>query len=1146
MEVGRTGDRYKTFQMKNGVAIYGGFAGTETALGERDVQNNETILSGDIGTPVETGDNCYHVFYHPYEVALDATAVLDGFSIIAGNANGTGNHLMGGGMYNSFSSPTVTGCTFGGNSAIQGGGMYNAHGSIPKISDCFFPFNSAVDGGGMYNNFGSPTVSSCTFSRNSADGRGGGMYNSYYSSPKVSDCTLIGNSAAAGGGMYNLESTPTVAASTFMSNSADDDGGGMYNFDCNPQVTGCTLTGNSAGYRGGGMFNDYYSSPVVSGCIFVGNSAGAGGGMDNSKVSNPTVSGCTFVGNSAAYRGGGMHNYYSSPTVSSCTFTTNSSDKGGGISNSTISSPTISNCTFISNSAQYGGGVFNRNHCNPIVTNCILWHNTASSAGNEICNYIYENNDHPSIPLISYSDIAVSLLGGSWDPNLGSDGGGNIDADPCFVDANGADVRIGTEDDNLRLSAASPCIDAGENRTVKELTDFDGMGRILDGDGNGIATSDMGAYEYKLFFYGEFVYVDHEAKSGANNGLSWEDAYLNLHAALFAAVGDANKIWVAEGTYYPTHDYGLEIGDRGRHFRMINGVAIYGGFSGTETALDQRDVQNNETILSGDIGTPLETGDNCYHVFYHPLGTDLDATALLDGFTITAGNADGSTRPHYKGGGMFNYWNCSPTVSGCTFSNNLAFNGGGMFQEGGSPELVGCTFTGNIALYDGGGMHNLSSSPTVTDCTFGSNSADRNGGGMYNDNYSNPKVTGCTFTDNSADYGGGMDNFNYSEPTVIDSTFGGNLARHGGGMYNSSSSPVVSRCTFAGNSAIDGGGMYNLVSSNPQVTGCTFTGNLADSGGGMYNYYYSSPTVTGCTFGGNQAIHGNSLAFDSTGQRHPITIQITNSIFWDGSYEILHNEDSNITITYSDIQGGWPGLGNINVNPQFVEVGRWIDSYDPNIIASPNDPNAVWIDGDYRLSAGSPCIDMGDPNYVPGPNYPTDLDGNPRVMGERIDMGAYEFSPFVEVAVKFTPGVLNTDSQGQWVKVHCTLAEGYSPNDVDINTPAVCDLPGGEVYSEYINVSIDDANMTSLEIAFDRVAFDSVTAFGATEVTITGKLTDGYLFTGSDTIILINKTHKHIKAISENWLWQGERSGNAGDINGDGSVDFADFARLGE
>jgi hypothetical protein len=172
-------------------------------------------------------------------------------------------------------------------------------------------------------------------------------------------------------------------------------------------------------------------------------------------------------------------------------------------------------------------------------------------------------------------------------------------------------------------------------------------------------------------FAGETYYV----KEGASgNGTNWANAYGTLQAAMNVAISD-DEIWVATGTYYPTSDYALGIGDRGKHFRMKNGVAIYGGFAGTETELAQRDVENNETILSGDIGTAGQDWDNCYHVFYHPDGMNLDSSAVLDGFTITAGNADWSF-PHDSGGGILNY-NSSPTVRGCTFSDNSADYGGG-------------------------------------------------------------------------------------------------------------------------------------------------------------------------------------------------------------------------------------------------------------------------------------------------------------------------------------------------------------------------------------------------------------------------------------------------------------------------------------
>jgi hypothetical protein len=161
---------------------------------------------------------------------------------------------------------------------------------------------------------------------------------------------------------------------------------------------------------------------------------------------------------------------------------------------------------------------------------------------------------------------------------------------------------------------------------------------------------------------------------GTGSGTSWADAYGDLQDGLSDAE-PCDVIWVAEGTYYPTSDYGLGIGDRGKHFRMKNGVKIYGGFPDNGYPyMTERDPNMYETILSGDIGVPDNPNDNCYHVFYHPSGTNLDETAILDGFTINGGNADGPY-PHYWGGGMYNYYS-NPTVINCTFRGNSAWLGG--------------------------------------------------------------------------------------------------------------------------------------------------------------------------------------------------------------------------------------------------------------------------------------------------------------------------------------------------------------------------------------------------------------------------------------------------------------------------------------
>jgi hypothetical protein len=242
---------------------------------------------------------------------------------------------------------------------------------------------------------------------------------------------------------------------------------------------------------------------------------------------------------------------------------------------------------------------------------------------------------------------------------------------------------------------------------------------------------------------GATIYVDAGA-AGAADGTSWADAYADLEDALDAAkAGD--QIWVAQGIYKPTVPHGCS-GNICKSFQMKNGVAIYGGFDpdAGATGFEERDWEGNPTILSGDIGIEGEGWDNILHVFYHPYGTDLDSSAVLDGFTITGGKAIyGKVYPEAEGGGMYNEGS-SPTLIHCTFSGNAASLGGGMYNEESSPTLIDCTFSGNSGLYFAGGMLNVgSSSPTLTNCTFEGNSAFLDGGGMENLGSSSPTLTNC-------------------------------------------------------------------------------------------------------------------------------------------------------------------------------------------------------------------------------------------------------------------------------------------------------------------------------------------------------------------------------------------------------------------
>ncbi|MBN2271588.1 MAG: hypothetical protein JXN61_13300 [Sedimentisphaerales bacterium] len=517
------------------------------------------------------------------------------------------------------------------------------------------------------------------------------------------------------------------------------------------------------------------------------------------------------------------------------------------------------------------------------------------------------------------------------------------------------------------------------------------------------------------------IHVDADA-TGANDGTSWEDAYFYLQDALmFAVAGD--EIRVAQGIYRPDRSAAEPngTGDRMATFRLINGVAIKGGYAGfSEPDPNARDIELYETVLRGDldendidVNNPADLLDeptraeNSYHVV---IGSGTDETGVLDGFTITAGNANVFEDVNDSGGGMYNAYG-SPTLLNCTFSSNSASNdglggGGGMANHYSNPTITNCTFSDNGASCwsgaGGGGMYNVYSNPNLANCTFsGNTAADYCGGAMWNI-WSNPMLTNCTFSDNFAGArGGGIHNdYGSFSPTLINCVFIGNSASEGGGIFNyADSSPTLIKCSFTGNSAGDNGGaMANCYGNSPTLTNCIFVGNSAEEhGGGMYNNH-SNPALTNCTFVTNSAVNGNTIGCDSYRQEYPSNLQLGNCILWDGEEAIWNNDGSTISISYSDVQGGWGGLGNIDADPLFVDSGRWVDANDPNVIVEPNDPNAVWVNGDYHLKsqggrwepneggwttdeATSLCINAGDPMSPIG--------DEPFPNGGIVNMGAY-------------------------------------------------------------------------------------------------------------------------------------------------------------
>jgi hypothetical protein len=585
---------------------------------------------------------------------------------------------------------------------------------------------------------------------------------------------------------------------------------------------------------------------------------------------------------------------------------------------------------------------------NGTMANCILWDNTASN-GNEI----YDDSA-TKLMTIRYCDIVgCGGSGTGWDASLGRDGEGNTDADPLFVDADGADNIYGTEDDNLRLQAGSPCIDAGWNFFVPAsiTTDLDGNPRFLDDPytpdtGNGTyPIVDMGAYEYVP----PVIFVDASA-SGGNDGTTWNDAYNYLQDALTDAQVSGDDIWVAEGTYKPDQGGGQKAGDREATFHLINGVTVKGGYAGAGTPNpNARDVQVYETILYGNIGLRGNT-DNSYHVV---TGTGTDPNAVLDGFTITGGNANGSGTD-MAGGGMINRPNGNPTITNCTFGGNSAGYGGGMYN------------------FD-------HSSPTVTNCIFSGNSAG-SGGGMYNGYDSTPTLTNCTFSGNTASSdGGGMLNHLRSDATVTNCTFSGNSAGNGGGMYNYNNSPMLTNCILWGNS--DGGGMdesaqiYNLTST-PVVNYCCvqgWTGGLGGTGNIGDDPLFVDSNGPDDIFGtedDNLRLLADSNCID-TGNNSAVPAGVTTDL--DGHPRIVDG-DGNITalVDMGAYEFGWAYIGDFDGDYD-LDFGDFA-IFALALLTEPGD--ALWNpDCDISIPADN-SIDWRDLDVI-GDNWPARARFNP-------------------------------------------------------------------------------------------------------------------------------------------------------------------------
>ncbi|MBN2445753.1 MAG: hypothetical protein JXO22_03455, partial [Phycisphaerae bacterium] len=508
-------------------------------------------------------------------------------------------------------------------------------------------------------------------------------------------------------------------------------------------------------------------------------------------------------------------------------------------------------------------------------------------------------------------------------------------------------------------------------------------------------------------------------------------------------------------------------GDRLATFEFSDNTCLHGGYRGCPGGdclggnPDDRDLLLYETVLSGDLNGDdapefANIADNSQHI----ITFTITSAPTLDGVTIRGGFAAGSASDLNSGGaGIFcraanpvtisitncifadNYANrggggmfcigCADvdfTVTDCTFRNNHANGtmGGGLCFCGGF--LDRCVFEDNVAAMGGGGMRATGRDCVLLDCSFVDNSVTNgNGGGLSFDGYSNAHTLtarACTFLGNNASMydrnarGGAAALTTSVGSRLVDCTFENNWTgptgqvstqSAGGGVY--ATETLFDDCSFSGNSSIGLGGAvagYHNIAAN-----CSFTTNSAVmAGGAVYGQNVlsdclilgnsaapglgggiASADAYGCTFVGNSAAQYGGGA---SGGR------CVNCVLWNNSPDQV---SSSTGVTYSSVEGGCAGAGNIADDPLFVDHD------------GPDDDPNTWNDNDYHLTSGSPCIDAGDSTAVPRDTRDIDQDGctSDRIPFDRdrnyrfhddagtldtgvsthwhpyVDMGAYEY-----------------------------------------------------------------------------------------------------------------------------------------------------------
>jgi hypothetical protein len=872
-----------SYHLQDGLSLYGGFWGNESTsfdLSLRDFEAQETILSGGSGISRAT-----HVIEINASHNLTTATVLDGLTISGGYADGsTDETRRGGGIYLEEGGLTLRHVNIQGNNSLRhGAGIFAGTNAHLIIEDSFLGGNTVEE----------------------AASRGGALAALNAHNLDIRRTRMTDNYAYSGGTLYAFNTPLEIDGAHFFENFGEI-GGGLYLETCPTiRIENTTFEANWA--RGGTSTFWLVDNPdmIVRNSTFSGIHPERESGGSVMQTSHLLLDGVTMVEE-------GITAYTQSRTAEDMTLTVrNSIIWGGWVTTHDNPSP----------------GILAFDH---VIINGLSYDSIAGIHGDFVWNFdpilapLADNGGfaptfalHPQSPAINLGidngQLPRDQLGTFRPEGMGIDLG-SIESIGALPPQFFIPIEVGLQFEDLVPGAIQPytipITGSGwvqgdtfvltisspfrfEDGTQQRLLQVDAYGRIdtaftiefaPTASGNFvesllITAPDSSFKALELRGTGASVPDRYYVRSDvpvSGDGLSWATAMKDPQEAIDAAGAMGVEVWVAAGTYLPTWQHGPSDDDRGKSFRLKRGVTVYGGLAGTEAAnfdLSSRNLTTNVTRFSGELGGDPEVyDDNAFHVFYHPQSTpgddrtQIDATAILDGVTISGGAAVDEAEPaHQYGGGMLNI-EASPVLRHVIFEDNVARSGGGaVYNEyEASPLFENCSFRNNRVFGTGRGGAAYTASlaqPTYLSCEFLDNGGGAGGGALAGNGSSESYLSDVLFRGNDAVNGGAIWGFTGAGFHLLDATFEDNEAIYDGGSGPGSNSGrgaaiylsngpglTMKNGTIRGSLGLNA--IYNEVAS-VFLEGVTFENNEG------FQVQIDSPygnSITNCHFSGDNAI----------------------------------------------------------------------------------------------------------------------------------------------------------------------------------------------------------------------------------------------------------------------------------------------------